>query len=140
MAGKRRKPRAQFQLRVILDETIHLYPLPAVGRVSVGRAAECDVHIDDPTVSRHHAVIEIQNGALRVVDDGSSYGLRVRSERVAPAIPVALAPGDTIEAGGAILVIEPVQSRPRPQRRGSPPASRAKASTTRRSKPQRRRS
>ena len=125
---------------MIVDETIHIYPLPAVGRVSVGRAAECDVHIDDPTVSRHHAVIEIHNGALRVVDDGSSYGLRVRSERVAPAIPVALAPGDTIEAGVAILVIEPVQSRPRPRRSGSRPASRAKAGTNRRSKRRRRRS
>src|SRR5262245_40987480 len=125
VAGKRRKTRARFQLRVIVDETIHLYPLPTTGQISIGRATGCDVRIEDPTVSRHHAVIEIDHEALSVRDAGSSYGLRVRQERVLPGSPVALGPGDAIEAGSVVLVIEPaVPPKARGRRRRSRATSR----------------
>lgn len=125
MAGRRRKTAGQFQLRVIVDETIHLYPLPPRGQVSIGRAEECDVCIADPTVSRHHARIDIEGPMLHVYDAGSSYGLRVRHERVQPGAKIPLAVGDAIEAGVAVLVVEPARpiartSRAKPRRKSTP--------------------
>ena len=121
----RRKVAGLFQLRVIVDETIHLYPLPKKGQISIGRAEGCDVRIDDPTVSRHHARIDIEGPTLRVCDDGSSYGLRVRHERVEPGAQIALQVGDAIEAGVAVLVVEPAPpasvrtSRAKPRRKSA---------------------
>lgn len=122
MASRRRKTAGQFQLRVIVDETIQLYPLPRKGQVSIGRAEECDVRIEDPTVSRHHVRLEIEGPSLHVCDAGSSYGLLVRHERVQPGAKVALEPGDAIEAGGAVMMVEPARatsrtSRAKPRRR-----------------------
>jgi pSer/pThr/pTyr-binding forkhead associated (FHA) protein len=124
VASKRRKTAGQFQLRVIVDETIHLYPLPRKGQVSIGRAEGCDVRIEDPTVSRHHARLEIEGPSLLVCDAGSSYGLLVRHERVQPGAKIPLLPGDAIEAGGAVMMVEPAlatsRTSPAKPRRRSP--------------------
>jgi two-component system, NtrC family, response regulator AtoC len=129
VASRRRKAAGQFQLRVIVDETIHLYPLPKKGQISIGRAEGCDVRIEDPTVSRHHARIEIEGPTLRVCDDGSSYGLRVRHERVEPGAKIVLEVGDAIEAGVAVLVVEAAP----------PPSARTSRAKPRRRSPRRRR-
>ncbi len=118
-----------LQLRVIVDESVKIYRLPKNGELSIGRAEGCDVRIEEASVSRHHAVLVLDDGDLRVRDAGSTYGLRVRGERVEPNRDVPIEPGDAIEAGGAVMVVELAvsesgakgstrpKSRPRPRPR-----------------------
>jgi DNA-binding NtrC family response regulator len=62
------------------------YPLPAKARITIGRASDCDVCIDDPSVSRRHAILHL-GPVLRIEDAGSRNGTRVRRHdpTVAPA-------------------------------------------------------
>jgi hypothetical protein len=48
----------------------------------VGRSAAADIRLDDPTVSRRHALIVRQPGGVRVLDDRSLNGVFLNDERV----------------------------------------------------------
>ena len=63
-------------------------------RVRIGRASDNDVVISEPSVSSHHASIELEpDGAAWIQDEGSSNGTFVDSERVAPGARAAIADG-----------------------------------------------
>jgi len=67
--------------------------------IRIGRDPSCDVHLpsnDYPLVSRFHAVLEVTNGALQVVDPGSANGTFVNGKRVAQQ---TLANGDKVKLG-----------------------------------------
>ncbi len=51
----------------------------------LGRGDDVEVRLDDPTVSRRHAVIEFLGGVWRVLDLGSQHGLRVDGARTTSA-------------------------------------------------------
>lgn len=48
----------------------------------IGRSLTADIRLDDPTVSRRHAMICVQEGRVRVLDDRSLNGTCVNGERV----------------------------------------------------------
>jgi len=80
-------------------------PLPPAGQISFGRATDCDVPIDHASVSRRHALLHV--GAVIAIEDlGSSNGTRVAGQRIAPRVPMAVAPGDLVEIGGAMMLLE----------------------------------
>jgi len=67
------------------------------GWAKVGRSSCADVCLDDPTVSRRHAlVVRTEDGALKALDDRSLNGLFVNGKHVEWA---ALSDGDEIEIG-----------------------------------------
>jgi FHA domain/Zinc-ribbon containing domain len=69
----------------------------AEGWTRIGRTGAADVRLDDPTVSRRHAlVVRTADGDLRALDDRSLNGLFVNGERVDWA---PLADGDELEIG-----------------------------------------
>jgi DNA-directed RNA polymerase subunit RPC12/RpoP len=68
-----------------------------VGWSRIGRSARADIRLDDPTVSRRHAlVVRTRNGEVRVLDDRSLNGVRVNGERVEWG---SLADGDELAIG-----------------------------------------
>jgi DNA-directed RNA polymerase subunit RPC12/RpoP len=71
----------------------------------VGRSSACDIRLDDPTVSRRHAVVvQTPEGELSALDDRSTNGIAVNGEVVDWA---PLSDGDEIEVGRYTLhVIE----------------------------------
>ena len=71
----------------------------------IGRSGRADIRLDDPTVSRRHAVIvRTPEGELRVLDDRSMNGIEVNGESVDWS---ALCDGDTLQIGRYCLhVIE----------------------------------
>ncbi len=72
------------------------------GELILGREqGSADLVIPDPGVSRRHARVLTENGALILEDLGSSNGTYVNGERIAGA--VELAAGDEIQLGGTIL-------------------------------------
>lgn len=71
----------------------------------IGRSGSAKVHLDDPTVSRRHAVVVCTpEGELRALDDRSTNGIRVNGELVDWA---PLSDGDQLQVGRYTLhVIE----------------------------------
>ena len=74
-------------------------PVPAPV-VTIGRAAGCDVVIDDDSVSAQHARLEFDVGAWRITDLGSTNGTVVEGVRLAPNVPTPLPYGTTVRFGG----------------------------------------
>jgi FHA domain/Zinc-ribbon containing domain len=67
------------------------------GWMRIGRSGAADLRLDDPTVSRRHALIVLTpEGDLRALDDRSLNGLFVNGERVEWA---PLQDGDELEIG-----------------------------------------
>ena len=67
------------------------------GWTRIGRSGGADVRLDDPTVSRRHALVVLtDSGELRALDDRSLNGLFVNGERVEWA---PLSDGDELEIG-----------------------------------------
>jgi predicted nucleic acid-binding Zn-ribbon protein len=67
------------------------------GWSKIGRSSTADVPLDDPTVSRRHALVVLtEQGELKVLDDRSLNGLFLNGERVEWA---PLADGDELEIG-----------------------------------------
>jgi len=52
------------------------------GRFMIGRAASCQLSLDDPLVSRNHAVISVSAAGVTVEDLGSRNGVVVNGERI----------------------------------------------------------
>jgi pSer/pThr/pTyr-binding forkhead associated (FHA) protein len=74
-------------------------------RMRVGRGEECDIRLDDTSVSRVHVALhELTNGVYQIKDEASSNGLRVNGRAVVDAV---LAPNDVIELGDVELVFVP---------------------------------
>jgi predicted nucleic acid-binding Zn-ribbon protein len=48
----------------------------------IGRSLSADLRFEDPTVSRRHAVLILESGGVRVLDDRSLNGVFVNGERV----------------------------------------------------------
>ncbi len=65
-------------------------------RTSLGRAPECEVFLDDVTVSRRHAVITRGEDGFTLHDEGSLNGTYVNRRRVESA---KLEDGDEVQVG-----------------------------------------
>ncbi len=61
---------------VVLPHRRYFYDLPASGTVTMGRAPECQLRIDDSVVSRRHALLHV-HPVLRLEDLGSENGTLV---------------------------------------------------------------
>jgi hypothetical protein len=74
--------------------------------VAIGRQ-DTDLVVEDPEVSRRHAVLRRSDGSVVVEDLDSTNGTFVNGERIRS--PVAVGPGDQIRVGRTTLEIEPDQ-------------------------------
>jgi pSer/pThr/pTyr-binding forkhead associated (FHA) protein len=64
------------------DDEIEIFPL-ATGWTRIGRSVAADIRLDDPTVSRRHAlVVSDDEEPLRVLDDRSLNGVFLNNELV----------------------------------------------------------
>jgi len=73
------------------------------GAVTLGRDGGCDIVIDDPSVSRVHAVLSVSDGHLTVEDRASKNGTRVDDRRVDAA--TAVLPGQRIRFGSIEMTV-----------------------------------
>ena len=66
----------------------------------LGRSLSADVHLDEPSVSRRHALVVQRGDDIVVLDDRSMNGTWVNGERVREAV---LTDGDVVELGAVRL-------------------------------------
>lgn len=72
------------------------------GTLSFGRGPECDVFLDDITVSRHHCDISLANNSVSIKDNGSTNGTYVDSEAIEKK---DLDAGDVIQIGRYVFLL-----------------------------------
>jgi two-component system response regulator AtoC len=70
-------PERAYQLVVFAREEIRAFDLPTAGEVTIGRDEASVVRIDDPSVSRRHAVLRVGE-TLEIEDLGGANGTLVR--------------------------------------------------------------
>ena len=76
-------------------------PHAVVDDATIGRLPECEVTLDDSSVSRRHARVTFRDSAWTVTDLGSTNGTKVNGQRVEEA---TLSDGDRLELGSVRLV------------------------------------
>jgi hypothetical protein len=69
---------------------------PTGERTRIGRSPDCEIFLDDVTVSRNHAVLLQQDGKFTVEDQGSLNGTFVNRHRIESA---PLEEGDELQIG-----------------------------------------
>ncbi len=69
----------------------------AEGANTVGRLSDCDVHVNDPSVSRRHARIVVGDGIARLEDLESKNGTKIAGKPVVGVTP--LSAGDVVTFG-----------------------------------------
>ncbi len=105
-------PAMALRLQVL---TATVDPTPSVlikGRKTlIGRSAECEVRLPDPTVSAHHATIRKRGDHFILVDEHSCHGTGVAAHQgeepiwLAPESPRVLKEGETIWVGQIELLV-----------------------------------
>ena len=78
-------------------------PFPASKQVRLGRAADCDVVIDDDSVSRHHVSIDTRKEPLIVEDIGSTNGTLVAGRCLVRGQRAELAVGSPFVVGATTV-------------------------------------
>ncbi|MCK6461710.1 MAG: FHA domain-containing protein, partial [Planctomycetes bacterium] len=71
--------------------------------VVIGRDAGSDLVLDDPTVSRRHALVQVEGATVKVTDLRTTAGTRINGARLAPDLPCTLDPGDFLQVGKVVL-------------------------------------
>ena len=76
-------------LKIVATTGSPVVHLTAARPYSVGRAVACDLPIQDPTVSRQHAELELTGAGVRIRDLGSTNGTFLNGEKVIDAVAMA---------------------------------------------------
>jgi len=71
------------------------------GNMVMGRAAECDLPLEDTFVSQQHARLFAKNGSWYVEDLGSTNGTFVNDQRL--GAPAMVQPGDRVRVGATVM-------------------------------------
>lgn len=71
------------------------------GELTIGRAAGCEITLDDTYISQLHARVSIGEHGIVVEDLGSTNGTYLNRKRV--TAPVIVSPGDQIQVGSTIM-------------------------------------
>jgi hypothetical protein len=103
-AAKGRKSRGSPTELVAVESSSHSgrrYPLG--DEITVGRAAGCQVTVDDTYVSQLHARVFTRDGQLFVEDLGSTNGTYLN--RVKVAGPMVMQKGDRLQVGNTVLEV-----------------------------------
>jgi hypothetical protein len=86
-----------------------------VGQFVIGRTPDCQLSLDDPLVSRRHALLTVHGGGVVVEDLGSRNGVEVNGKRIDRPWPMS--DGDRIKIGSQEMTLSGVVERvPAPPR------------------------
>jgi two-component system response regulator AtoC len=101
-----RAPGEGLALLVSTRAGVSVVRLGEARAVVLGRGTECDVVIDDESVSRRHAVLRL--GSTATLEDlGSRNGTVLRDHRLTKGEQVALPPGSAFALGDVTVVLQP---------------------------------
>jgi pSer/pThr/pTyr-binding forkhead associated (FHA) protein len=102
---RREQPRTQKPQLVVL-EPVELFGsvFPLDTEASIGRAAGCQITLDDTYSSQIHARVFARDGAWQVEDLGSTNGTWLNRQKVSG--PMVIKPGDRLQIGNTVLELQ----------------------------------
>jgi len=107
----------RYYLNVVTKGLSATHPLPDEGEVTIGRADTNTIQIHDRSLSRQHAVLRIaKDGGMTIEDLGSSNGTTVRERAVEHGKPVAIVPGEVVDLGSTMVIVQTRSQLARPRR------------------------
>lgn len=74
------------------------------GTLSIGRAAGCEITLDDTFISQVHARVSMGQSGVVVEDLGSTNGTYLNRKKV--TAPVVVQSGDVIQVGSTVLELQ----------------------------------
>ena len=83
---------------------LHAPGSPERNRLLVGCDEDCDIRINDTSVSRKHAWIERRGNEYQVTDNDSTVATFVNGTRLVPGKPRQLTPSDQVTFGTVDLI------------------------------------
>lgn len=99
------------QARTHTPQLVVLEPVELFGSVfpldteaSIGRAAGCQITLDDTYSSQIHARVFARDGAWQVEDLGSTNGTWLNRQKVSG--PMVIKPGDRLQIGNTVLELQ----------------------------------
>jgi DNA-binding NtrC family response regulator len=96
----------ELQLVVVDQDTVTVHELPSSCSLLVGRGADVEISVSDPSTSAQHARVHVEHGAVSIEDLGSKNGTQVRGQRIAPGERAALTLGEAAMVAGAVLLVQ----------------------------------
>ncbi len=75
-----------------------------IGQFVIGRSADCQLALDDPLVSRRHALLTVRTDSVTVEDLGSRNGVRVNDAKIEGRLEVTH--GNKITIGSQEMILE----------------------------------
>jgi pSer/pThr/pTyr-binding forkhead associated (FHA) protein len=106
--GRQERKQARRDARRPVPQLVVVEPADQRGRsyqigneVTLGRAAGCQITVDDNFVSQLHARVFARDGRFLVEDLGSTNGTYLNRQKVAG--PMVISPGDRLQVGNTIL-------------------------------------
>ena len=94
-----------LKLLFVGEGIVRAFTLPGGHTSVIGRGLDADIVIDDASLSRRHATIEIAETGIAIADLGSSNGTWVQSRRITGDDRVLIQPGDSFRVGHAVLLV-----------------------------------
>lgn len=98
-----RSTETKVEARLLIGETKRTLTLtltPDGRRINIGRAADNDVQLDHPSVSKIHSAMRMNaDGTLIIADTGSTNGTFINGRRIAYGEARAIEAGDTVAFG-----------------------------------------
>ena len=91
----------RFELRIVRGPQTGIDISLREGNLGIGRDPQCDIFLNDMTVSRKHASIEVSQDGCIIRDDNSFNGVWVNDRSVDACL---LRSGDVIQIGAFCLV------------------------------------
>ncbi|MEJ7600083.1 MAG: sigma 54-interacting transcriptional regulator [Kofleriaceae bacterium] len=101
-----------LQMVVIGNGILATHALREGDAFTIGRSNQCEVPVDDASISRRHAVLKIGQ-TVTVEDLGSVNGTRVRGNKIKPNKPTPISVGELVGLGSLSFIL---QQRARPVR------------------------
>jgi two-component system, NtrC family, response regulator AtoC len=98
-------------LLIVEGATSAMLPLPREGTLTIGRAEDCDVRLNDAACSRRQARLHLRDGAVTLEDLGSHNGTLVNGE---PLVGSRLLVCDDIVAVGPVKLVVHATGSARP--------------------------
>ncbi len=105
LPGGRRRRGSQLTDVIVVEppeQAGHRYPLG--DEVTVGRAAGCQIIIEDNYVSQLHARLFLRDGQLLVEDLGSTNGTYLNRAKVSG--PMVMQRGDRLQVGNTVMEVQ----------------------------------
>jgi hypothetical protein len=100
-AGRQEPAIVSPRLHIVEPESLQGRVYDIGGELTIGRAAGCEITLDDTFVSQLHARVFPREGQVFVEDLGSTNGTYLNRDKVTG--PTVMLPGDALQVGNTVM-------------------------------------